>query len=79
MAEEVAGAIVAYGWAEQGAQGHIRLTEIGETRAREVIRAHRLWERYLVEREGMPLEQVHAEAHRREHETTPEQLERLDA
>jgi Fe2+ transport system protein FeoA/Mn-dependent DtxR family transcriptional regulator len=79
MAEEVARIIVAYGWAEHGAQGHMHLTEIGEARARELIRAHRLWECYLVEREGMSLEQVHAEAHRREHETTPEQLERLDA
>jgi Fe2+ transport system protein FeoA/Mn-dependent DtxR family transcriptional regulator len=79
LAGEVAGALVASGWAEEEAQGSIRLTETGEARARELIRAHRLWERYLVDREGMPLEAVHAEAHRREHETTPEELERLDA
>jgi len=57
----------------------MHLTKAGEARAQELIRAHRLWERYLVDREGMPLEAVHAEAHRREHETTPEELERLDA
>jgi Fe2+ transport system protein FeoA len=45
----------------------------------ELIRAHRLWERYLVDREGMPLDAVHTEAHYREHETTPEELEELDA
>jgi Fe2+ transport system protein FeoA/Mn-dependent DtxR family transcriptional regulator len=78
MAEEVAGTLAAFGWAEEDAHGRMRLTETGEARARELIRAHRLWERYLVDREGMPLEQVHAEAHRREHETTPEELERLD-
>lgn len=27
----------------------------------------------------MPLEKVHAEAHKREHYTTPEELERLDS
>jgi Mn-dependent DtxR family transcriptional regulator/Fe2+ transport system protein FeoA len=78
VAEKVAGALSALGWAEEDAQGHMRLTETGEARARELIRAHRLWERYLVEQEGVPLEKVHAEAHRREHETTPEELERLD-
>jgi len=79
MAGGVAGGLVASGWAEEEAQGSMRLTETGEARAQELIRAHRLWERYLVDREGMPLEAVHAEAHRREHETTPEELERLDA
>jgi Fe2+ transport system protein FeoA/Mn-dependent DtxR family transcriptional regulator len=79
MAGEVARALVAFGWAEEDVQGGMHLTGTGEARARELVRAHRLWERYLVDREGMPLEEVHAEAHRREHETTPEELERLDA
>ena len=79
MAGEVARALVAFGWAEEDAQGGMCLTETGQARARELIRAHRLWELYLVDQEGMPLEAVHAEAHRREHETTPEELERLDA
>ena len=79
MADDVAGSLIASGWAEEDAQGGMHLTEKGEARAQELIRAHRLWERYLVDQEGMPLEQVHAEAHRREHETTPEQLEKLDA
>ena len=79
LAGEVARALVAFGWAEEDVQGGMHLTETGEARAWELVRAHRLWERYLVDREGMPLETVHAEAHRREHETTPEELERLDA
>ncbi len=79
LAGEMAGALVASGWAEEDAQGGMRLTEAGDAHAQELIRAHRLWECYLVNREGMPLEAVHAEAHRREHETTPEELERLDA
>jgi Fe2+ transport system protein FeoA/Mn-dependent DtxR family transcriptional regulator len=79
LAKEAAEALVASGWAEGDVEGAMRLTEAGERRARELIRAHRLWERYLVDREGMPLEAVHAEAHRREHETTPEEMDRLDA
>jgi Fe2+ transport system protein FeoA/Mn-dependent DtxR family transcriptional regulator len=79
MAGEAARALVAFGWAEEEAQGSMHLTQTGEARARELIRAHRLWERYLVDREGMSLEAVHVEAHRREHETTPEELEKLDA
>ncbi len=78
MAEGVAGALVTFGWAEEDAQGNMHLTEAGEARARELVRAHRLWERYLADREGMPLEAVHAEAHRREHETSLEDLEKLD-
>ena len=78
MAEDVAKGLVASGWAEEDVQGSMHLTETGKARARELIRAHRLWERYLVDRERMPLEAVHAEADRREHETTPEELERLD-
>ncbi len=79
MAGEVTRSFLASGWAEEDAQGNIRLTEAGETRVHQLIRAHRLWERYLVDREGMPLEAVHAEADRREHETTSEELEKLDA
>lgn len=72
-------ALRAFRWVEEDAQGNVRLTEEGQARAQDLIRAHRLWERYLVDREGMPMEAVHAEAHRREHMTTPEELERLDA
>jgi Fe2+ transport system protein FeoA/Mn-dependent DtxR family transcriptional regulator len=79
MAGDIVGALVAFGWAEEETLGNkARLTEVGEARAHELIRAHRLWEHYLVKREGMPLEAVHAEAHRREHETSLEEVERLD-
>lgn len=78
-AQEIARILVSSGWAEERASDHLRLTATGQARAVELIRAHRLWERYLVEREGMSLDAVHAEAHQREHETTPAQLERLDA
>jgi Fe2+ transport system protein FeoA/Mn-dependent DtxR family transcriptional regulator len=78
MAKDVTEALIHFGWAKEDPQGGVSLTEVGETRARELIRAHRLWEHYLVKREGMSLEAVHAEAHRREHETSLEEVERLD-
>jgi Fe2+ transport system protein FeoA len=78
LAENVAQALIASGWAEENAPGNMRLTETGKTRAVELIRAHRLWELYLVDREGMSLDAVHTEADRREHEITPAELEKLD-
>ena len=78
LAENITRALIASGWAEDGEQGNVRLTETGEARAVELIRAHRLWERYLVDREGMSLDAIHTEADRREHEMTPEELEKLD-
>jgi Fe2+ transport system protein FeoA/Mn-dependent DtxR family transcriptional regulator len=78
MAGDMIDALVTFGWAQEDAEGNAHLTQVGEERARELIRAHRLWEHYLVNREGMPLEAVHAEAHRREHEVSLEELERLD-
>ena len=56
----------------------LRITPEGERRALELIRAHRLWERYLADKEGLPLTALHDEAMRREHLTTPEQLDELD-
>ena len=78
LAENITRALIASGWAEESEPGSIRLTETGEARAVELIRAHRLWELYLVDQEGMSLDAVHTEAHRREHEITPDELEKLD-
>ena len=78
FAGEVAEALVAAKWAEESAQGIMRLTKTGDGRARELIRAHRLWERYLVDRKGKPLETIHAEADRREHGMTSQEMENLD-
>jgi manganese transport protein len=69
------------GWAGPAAgvgKDHIQITPLGEQRAVELIRAHRLWERYLSEKEGLPLDALHEEAMRREHVTTPEQADLLD-
>lgn len=51
----------------------------GERRAVELIRAHRLWERYLADKEGLALDALHQEAMRREHLISPEEADRLAA
>ena len=79
MADNLMNTLLAFTWAEGDVSAGIRLTERGQERAQELIRIHRLWERYLVDRKGMPLEAVHVEAHRREHETTPDEAAKLDA
>ncbi|MFZ5819862.1 MAG: metal-dependent transcriptional regulator [Chloroflexota bacterium] len=61
----------------RGAELH--LTADGERWALHVVRAHRLWERYLADEARMPLARVHTEAHRREHRLTDAQLDALDA
>lgn len=65
------------GWAT--AEGDaLRLSDSGERRALELIRAHRLWERYLADKEGLALDALHDEAMRREHLSTPEEIDSLD-
>jgi len=59
--------------------GGLHLTPDGERWALHVVRAHRLWERYLADEARLPLQQVHGEAERREHGMTPEQLDDLEA
>ncbi len=61
----------------QGRELH--LTAEGERWAIHVVRAHRLWERYLADEARLPLEKVHREAERREHGMSPVELDRLAA
>jgi DtxR family Mn-dependent transcriptional regulator len=68
----------AQGWIRSTADS-VRLTSEGEQQAVAVIRAHRLWERYLADEARMPLAQIHAEAERREHDYSPETLAKLEA
>ena len=57
--------------------GGLHLTPPGRDWAVHVLRAHRLWERYLRDHAGLPLDQVHAAAHRLEHRLSPKQAQRL--
>ncbi len=55
------------------------LTPAGERLALQIVRAHRLLERYFADEARLPLGQVHAAAERREHSLSAEEVERLSA
>ena len=69
----------ALGLAEHAPYRGVELTPAGERVALEVIRHHRLLERYLVERLGVPLDEVHDEADRLEHALSEELEQTIDA
>ena len=56
----------------------LHLTAQGERWALHIVRAHRLWERYLADEARMPLSKIHSEAQKREHTLTEAQLNELD-
>lgn len=60
-------------------EGGFRLTAEGERAGLHVLRAHRLWERYLADEVGIPIARLHRAAERAEHHLTPEDLNALDA
>ncbi|MFB3902844.1 MAG: FeoA domain-containing protein [Acidobacteriota bacterium] len=57
----------------------LRLTEAGRDYAVRVVRAHRVWERYLADETGLNEANWHREAHRREHRLTDQQVDLLAA
>lgn len=50
-----------------GSFHHLQLTDSGRTAARNLIRAHRLWETYLETHFNLPADHLHAPAERMEH------------
>lgn len=57
---------------------HLRLTAIGDRRAREIVRNHRLWETYLAEAVHVPSDHVHDDAETIEHLLTEETVRQLE-
>lgn len=57
----------------------ITLTSDGNEHALHIIRAHRLWERYLAEETGYGATEWHQRAHTREHQLSPADLAALAA
>jgi ABC-type Mn2+/Zn2+ transport system permease subunit/Mn-dependent DtxR family transcriptional regulator/Fe2+ transport system protein FeoA len=57
----------------------LRLTEAGRAEGRRLVRAHRLWETYLVEKLGLSADQIHEEAEEYEHLLTEEILDQVEA
>lgn len=68
----------ASGLVSPGPEGFL-LTDGGRARALELVRAHRLWERYLADRTGVAEVEWHEEAEREEHRLTRAEAERLAA
>ena len=54
------------------------LSETGKEEASRLVRAHRLWETYLVEKMGLTEEQIHEEAEKYEHLLSDELLDEVD-
>src|SRR2546428_2838611 len=69
----------AAGWVEHMPYRGVRLTPLGERKALEVIRHHRLLELYLARQLGYRWDQVHAEAERLEHVISEEFEDKVDA
>ncbi len=59
------------------AQGELALADGGRKQASTLVRTHRLWEAYLVDELGLPLDHVHEPAHRVEHFLGEELREQL--
>jgi DtxR family Mn-dependent transcriptional regulator len=56
----------------------ITLTEKGKTYARNMVRRHRIWEVFLNQVVGMPWDKVHDEAHRLEHSSSDELIDKME-
>jgi DtxR family Mn-dependent transcriptional regulator len=56
-----------------------RLTDAGRDSALRLVRTHRLWERYLADRTGVPAGEWHEEAERMEHALSAEEADELAA
>ena len=67
------------GLVERAPYRGVALTDDGRRGALEVLRHHRLLERYLVDRLGLSLDQVHAEAELLEHALSEELEAKIDA
>ncbi len=59
------------------AEGRVTMTPAGREHAVHLIRAHRLWERYLADRTGVGPDRWHDEAEEVEHRLTPAETRRL--
>ena len=57
----------------------MRLTAAGHRWALQIVRAHRLFERYLADETSVPREKIHAHAHQLEHTVTEAQVDKMDA
>lgn len=67
------------GWAEHRPYRGARLTPVGRKLALSLVRKHRLWETFLVERLGFKWDEVHDIAEQLEHIDSVSLVDKLDA
>jgi len=70
--------LIAHGYARPADDGYV-LTSGGRSYALQVIRAHRLWERYLADETEVSEAEFHARAEKEEHRLTPAEADELEA
>lgn len=75
---EMMHSLVNAGWVEYTKYKGAILTESGTNYAKHIIRKHRLWEVFLVEKLGFAIDEVHAEAELLEHVTGDTVAEKLE-
>lgn len=65
------------GWLQTGANS-LKLTEAGVKESEKLVRAHRLWETFLVKKIGLTEGQIHEDAEKYEHLLTDDILDEVD-
>ncbi|MDP5033477.1 MAG: metal-dependent transcriptional regulator, partial [Solirubrobacteraceae bacterium] len=76
---EMIGRLEADGYIQRAEDKTISFTESGDKTAHEIVRRHRLIERFLTDVLGIPWDEVHEEAERLEHAMSPVLEERMMA
>ena len=76
---EMIGRLEQDGYVEREADKTLSFTEEGRTHAEQVVRRHRMIERFLTDVLGIPWDEVHEEAERLEHAMSPVLEERMMA
>ncbi len=76
---EMLGRLEKDGYIERAADKTISFTKDGDRQAHEIVRRHRLIERFLTDVLGIPWDEVHEEAERLEHAMSPVLEERMMA
>ncbi len=74
---EMIGRLERDGYVTRGQDRAIEFTTLGESHAEEIVRRHRLIERFLTDVLGVPWDEVHEEAERLEHAMSPTLEERM--
>lgn len=77
-ATELVGELIDHGFVRPAGNAFV-LTVEGRSYALQVVRAHRLWERYLADETDVKEEEIHIRAEREEHNLSPAEADELEA